>query len=1034
MPTLDERKPVTVLFADLAGSTELATRHDPEHLRALLAAFFEEMRQQIEAFGGTVEKYAGDAIMAVFGVPRVNEDDAERAVRAAMAMSDSLAQLNPLFEQEYGVRLALRVGVATGEAVAAAGTVHEFMVTGEVANLAARLQSTTDGIVVSQETHQLLGALLVAEPLPALSLKGFPAPVTAYRVRGMRPLEGRSRGVPGLSSPVVGRVQEMSTLRSCVDDLGRGRGQVVVMIGEAGIGKSRLKIEIRESLPDGMRWLEGRCQSYTQSTSYAPVVQILRSALGLGAADPQAIARTKFRAALRTLAGSRADETQPALARLLSVDLAPAHAEAGPPDPRALQSQIVLATRILLEGLVSRGPVVLALEDLHWADAASVELLSVILELTDSLPLMILVTCRPETDGEAWAFRFHVEKNYPHRLTEIRLGPLAAADGRRLVDNLLHMSDLPEALRGRMLERSEGNPFFLEEIIRELIDSGVLHRSADGWAAATDVERLGIPTTLRGVLAARIDRLAPAAKAALQRASVVGRFFTYRELQALSEAGEDLDRPLAQLLRADLIRERARSPERQYMFKHALTQDAAYAGLLAGPRRALHGAMARHLEAGGADVAAEQAAVLAHHWYQAEEWERALDYSVRAAAHARALYARPEAIGHHWQALDLLGRLPQSSARRRTYVEVVGHLVGLPGFARNETERQKAVEHLGEAVRVAEELDDVGLLVQVESLHGFIALDETLLKRAVERARGARALDAEAVALARYIGFLGWAGRLDEALAHTARVIELYGALGNRFEEAFSMTGGGRCWASRAGRLGDALAHAARASEIAGELDDSRLKAWRAMVAEPYYYKGLWRELAEEAEKSLPIAWEIGEHTVIVYVSAWLGLVQLRLGHRDEARRLITRCLAWAESRLAGVPFALSYASTARALVHLADGELPEALTRARSGLSLGERSRAPLEQGAAWRAIGQIHEAMGNHDDADAAYRRSLGLLEPVKALPELGQSLLAYGRFKLVTDPVEGRRLVEGARKIFAEIDAIGWVPEADRALKDG
>jgi tetratricopeptide (TPR) repeat protein len=206
------------------------------------------------------------------------------------------------------------------------------------------------------------------------------------------------------------------------------------------------------------------------------------------------------------------------------------------------------------------------------------------------------------------------------------------------------------------------------------------------------------------------------------------------------------------------------------------------------------------------------------------------------------------------------------------------------------------------------------------------------------------------------------------------------------------------------------------------------------MVAEPYYYKGLWRELAEEAEKSLPIAWEIGEHTVIVYVSAWLGLVQLRLGHRDEARRLITRCLAWAESRLAGVPFALSYASTARALVHLADGELPEALTRARSGLSLGERSRAPLEQGAAWRAIGQIHEAMGNHDDADAAYRRSLGLLEPVKALPELGQSLLAYGRFKLVTDPVEGRRLVEGARKIFAEIDAIGWVPEADRALKDG
>ncbi len=1031
MPTLDERKPVTVLFADLAGSTELATRHDPEHLRALLSAFFEEMRQQIEAFGGTVEKYAGDAIVAVFGVPRVNEDDAERAVRAAMAMRDSLAQLNPLFEQEYGVRLALRVGVATGEAVAAAGVVNEFMVTGEVANLAARLQSTAEGIVISEETHRLLASLLEAEPLAALSLKGFPTPVTAYRVRGLRPLEGRPRGVPGLSSPVVGRDQEMSTLRGCIDDLGRGRGQVVVLIGEAGIGKSRLKIEIRDSLPESLRWLEGRCQSYTQSTSYAPVVQILRSAMGLGPADPQAIARTKFRAALRTLGGSRADEAQPALARLLSIDRGPAQSEAGPPDPRALQSQIVLATRILLEGLVSRGPIVLAIEDLHWADAASVELLSVILELTDSLPLMILVTCRPETDSEAWAFRFHVEKNYPHRLTEIRLGPLAAADGRRLVDSLLRVSDLPDALRGRILERSEGNPFFLEEIIRELIDSGVLRRSAEGWVATTDVERLGLPTTLRGVLAARIDRLAPAAKVALQRASVVGRFFTHRELQALSEAGEDLDRALAQLLRVDLIRERARSPERQYVFKHALTQDAAYAGLLAGPRRALHANMARHLEA-AADKATEQAALLANHWYQAEDWERALDYSVRAAARARALYARPEAIGHHWQALELLGQLPRTPRRRRTYVDVVTELVALPGFARNEAERQKGLAHLAEAVRVAEELGDVDLLAPAEALHGFVTRDETFLKRGVERAREARALGAEAFGLTRYIGFLGYSGRFDEALAHTARAIELHGALGNRFEQAMNMTGGGRCWASRAGRFSEAFAHAARSSEIAGELDDSRLKAWRAMVAEPYYYMGLWRELAEEAEKSLPIAWEIGEHTVIVYVSAWLGLVHLRLGHRDEARRLITRCLGWAESRLAGVPFALSYACTARALVHLADAELPEALERARIGLSLGERSRSPLEQGAAWRAIGQIHEAMGNHTDADVAYRHSVELLEPVKALPELGQSLLAYGRSKLVADPTEGRHLIERARGIFAEIGATGWVPEADRALK--
>jgi class 3 adenylate cyclase len=295
----DERKPVTVLFADLVGSTELATRHDPEQLRAMLAAFFDEMREQIQAFGGTVEKYAGDAIMAVFGVPRVNEDDAERAVRAALAMRQSLEQLNPLFEKDYGVRLDLRIGVATGEAVAAAGAADQLMVTGEVANLAARLQSAAVGVVVSEETYRILDPLLEAEPMRELALKGFPGPVTAYRVTAMRTAGGRPRGIPGLSSPVVGRDAEMRTLRGCIDDLRQGRGQVVSIVGEPGIGKSRLKIEIRETLPEGVRWLEGRCQSFTQSTSYAPLIEVLRSALGVGTADPQPIARTKLRAALR---------------------------------------------------------------------------------------------------------------------------------------------------------------------------------------------------------------------------------------------------------------------------------------------------------------------------------------------------------------------------------------------------------------------------------------------------------------------------------------------------------------------------------------------------------------------------------------------------------------------------------------------------------------------------------------------------------------------------------------------------------------
>jgi class 3 adenylate cyclase/tetratricopeptide (TPR) repeat protein len=1029
MDARDERKPVTVLFADLAGSTELATRHDPEHLRALLAAFFDEMRQQIEAFGGTVEKYAGDAIMAVFGVPRVGEDDAERAVRAAVAMRESLEQLNPMFEQEYGVRLALRVGIATGEAVASTGTASEFLVTGEVANLAARLQAAGDGVVVSEETHRLLERLLDAERLPSLELKGFPRPVTAYRLRALRAPDSRLRGVPGLSSPVVGRDREMAALRRCVDELQRGHGQVVFLVGEAGIGKSRLKIDLRESLPADVRWLEGRCQSYTQSTSYAPIVQVLRTLTGVGSGQPAPLARAKLRAALRALAGSRAEQVQPALAHLLGVDLG--SAPAGAPDPRSLQSELVVAIRILLEGLAGRDAVILAVEDLHWADVASVELLTILLELTDLLPLMILLTARPESDADAWSLRFHAERNYPHRLTEIRLPPLTPEDSERLADNLLRVSDLPEGLRARVLELAEGNPFFLEEVLRTLIEQGVLRRERERWVATADIERAPMPTTLRGVLAARIDRLPAPAKLTLQRASVVGRFFTHRALQALADSGEDLDRALAHLLRVELIREWARHPERQYVFKHALTQDAAAASLLAEPRRALHAAVARHLEEMGAGEAAEHAAVLAHHWYEAGDWQRALDYTLRAGERARALYARPEAIAHHWRALELLGRLPVTAERRRLGASVVINLVQLPGWAKTRTLLEEGLERLRATITLGEEAGDDDLRTFSEALLGSLTRDEALLTRVVERAARGVQPATRAFAEERLGYLLGASARWEESLAHFGRAIEIHGARGARHQQAIDMTAGGRCWNARAGRLAESLDYAAQFRAIANELGDPLLLAWRGMEAEPYVYLGRWEDAVRAAEESLPIAWEIGEYTVMLFTSAWLTQAYLKVGRVENARATIVRALRWGETYIFPNPFPLSYASVARVLVHLADGERAEALERARAAVRLAEQSQFRLEMGAAHRALGMAHEARGERDEAEQAYRRSLEILEDDRPRPELGQTLLAYGQFKRGDDPADGRRLLERARSLFATIGASGWVAEADAAL---
>jgi class 3 adenylate cyclase len=457
MPPSEERKLVTVLFADLVGSTELAVRQDPEQLRGLLSAFFDEMAQQIRAFGGIVEKYAGDAIMAVFGVPQVHEDDAERAVRAAVAMRESLIQLNPMFEQEYGARLELRVGIATGEAVAMTEPTRELMVTGEVTNLAARLQSAALAIVVCSETHRLVRSLVESEPVGPLSLKGFPAPVLAHLVSGLRSIP-EPRGIPGLSSPVVGRDREMAALHRCAEELARGRGQIVSITGEAGIGKSRLKNELRDNPPPHVRWLEGRCQAFTQNASYVPLVQILRTVFQLGGAEAPQVARTKLRVTLRSLVGTKYEQVHPAVAHLLGTEGEPGQPHSAAIDPRALQSQLVLALRSIVEALVARGPLILTVEDVHWADPATIEILTVLSELTDFLPLIILVTSRPDPEGGSWDFRFQAQRNYSHRLTELTLAPLPPDESKRLVENLLHIAELPDAIRGRILEQSRAIP------------------------------------------------------------------------------------------------------------------------------------------------------------------------------------------------------------------------------------------------------------------------------------------------------------------------------------------------------------------------------------------------------------------------------------------------------------------------------------------------------------------------------------------------------------------------------------------------
>ena len=552
------------------------------------------------------------------------------------------------------------------------------------------------------------------------------------------------------------------------------------------------------------------------------------------------------------------------MAHLLGIDLGAGQAQSIPSDPRALQSQLVLAIRGLLQGFAERGPVIVAVEDLHWADPASIDLLTLLLELTDFQPIMILVTSRPDTEGDAWTFRLHAERNFGHRLTELRLAPLAVEDSQRLTDHLLRVSDLPEAIRERILARAEGNPLFLEEIIRGLIEEGVLRREGDRWTVAGTPEQWTIPTTLRGMIGARIDRLPAPAKALLQHAAVIGRFFGYRTLRALSDEPAELDRALAHLLRAELIREFASPPERQYIFKHALTQEAAEGSLLAEQRCDLHGQVGRHLESTLGDGAAEQAALLAHHWYHAAEWDKALEHTLAAAARARGLYDRPAARGHFWRALELFDRLPRTEDRQRQHADAIQALVMLPGFARDEAMVQLAVQHLDQALQGATERGDVVTLVRVKAMKGAVTRNEELLKEALAGAESCRDPLDRAFVMDRYGAYLGASGRWDEALTQYRDSSAIYAGQGARVQHAWSINFGSRCYSARAGRLAESLRYASEFREIAAEMGNAPLLAARAMEAEPYFYQGTWNDVIRVVEESLPIACQIGETGVIL--------------------------------------------------------------------------------------------------------------------------------------------------------------------------
>ncbi len=659
----DERREVTALFADLVGSTSLGERLDPEELKLVVGDAVARMVGAVEAFGGTVKDLAGDGVLALFGAPVAHEDDAERAVRAGLRIVEDVTAFGAQVAHAWGVEgLSVRVAVQTGPVVTGAvggGSRVEYGAMGDALNTAARLQSEAEQgtVLVGEDARTQTGSVFTWGPPRALALKGKEDAVTASAVTGVTGAPARST----TAAPMVGRDEQLGQAREAAAATLDGAGRILDVTGEPGIGKTRLLSEIRRSFASAepahgrTLWLEGRCVSYGEPLPYFPFRDLVRSWLGVQDDEPELRVRVALRRQLDRLFGDEAPECFPYLAALLELEQEPALAHRlAELAPEALQYRTFEVLRSVVARLADDGPVAIVFEDLHWADATSLLLIERLASDTEASAILLVTTSRLERDHLSWRARADIARALPHRVTAIELGALSGDAGRDLLHALVGAEALPEPVQQRILGPAEGNPFFLEELVRSLVDAGALSHGSDGWRF-DDTVAVEVPPTVEKVLLARIDRLEAAPRSVLMAAAVIGRTFGKPLLEALVPDG-NVSTSLTDLMRVDLVREGRRWPEPEYRFKHALIQETAYRTLVAEDLRRLHRGAAEWLEARTSGRGADVAGLLAHHFLGAQDDDAAIRYLTIAGDRARQDYALDEAITHYRDLLPLLER------------------------------------------------------------------------------------------------------------------------------------------------------------------------------------------------------------------------------------------------------------------------------------------------------------------------------------------------------------------------------------------
>jgi class 3 adenylate cyclase len=673
-----ERRVITALFCDVVNSTALAEKLDPEDWTELMNRAFQRLTVPIVRYEGTVARLMGDAVLAFFGAPVAHEDDPQRAVLAALDMLASVGAFADEIRKEMGIEFGIRVGINTGPVVVGvvgSAQAMEYTAMGDAVNVAARMEQTAapGTIQVSHDTFRLIEPYFEVEALGGVELKGKSEPVPAYRVISAKAVPRAHHH--GVSAPLIGRSQQFARLTAALADLKQGKGRIITLIGEAGLGKSRLIAELFKEWQDGGNtegWDVANGIPYDANRPFGLFQNFARGMFGIELDDAPETIHQKVDTGLR--ASGASDEVvslcSVAVERVIAAKVLHEAAQDYPAE--VVRQDLFDNVYPAWLAAAAASPRVLVLDDLQWADPASIDLLIHLFKMVEEVPILFLCAFRPERQAPSWRIKQTAESEYPHRYDELVLEPLDPENTNALVSAILNITDLPHELRELILQKTDGNPYFVEEVVRTLIDEGVVLQAETGlqWRAGTKVADIPIPDSLQALLMARIDRLDEQTKSTLQAASVIGRAFYYRILESISDTALALGKQMLSLERAELLREAGRVPELEYMFKHDLARDAAYGSILNRKRREFHKRVAEAMEVIFRDKLEEHAHRLAQHFALAGEPERAMQYFLMAGEVAEALHATAESKVHFGRALDAARQLGNQAAI--AHIEAMG--------------------------------------------------------------------------------------------------------------------------------------------------------------------------------------------------------------------------------------------------------------------------------------------------------------------------------------------------------------------------